>query len=221
MRDNFTQRTKETLAKRVGYKCSNPKCKKLTSGPNEDENKSTSIGVAAHISGASKGGPRYNEEMDTVERKRINNGIWLCQNCSGLIDKDEAKYSIKILNSWKEEAETNAYGEISTSKPNNLQTNNKFQTMFFEMLNQQEIILGNLEATKKKTRGSKILSQEKLKGRMAIETYFEVLRVPFRNEGNFRPKLPKESIQSECIRIFKKLPNLVQYFKFNKQIYCC
>tara|TARA_B100000929_G_scaffold5347_1_gene4503 strand:+ start:517 stop:705 length:189 start_codon:yes stop_codon:yes gene_type:complete len=57
MRDDFTKKTKEILAKRVGLLCSNPKCKKPTSGPNSDQNKSTNIGVAAHITAASVGGP--------------------------------------------------------------------------------------------------------------------------------------------------------------------
>jgi len=42
-RDDFTKKTAEILAKRVGYLCSNPNCKKLTVGANEDIDKSTTI----------------------------------------------------------------------------------------------------------------------------------------------------------------------------------
>ncbi|MBU5676819.1 hypothetical protein KQI88_10350 [Alkaliphilus sp. MSJ-5] len=45
------------MAKRVAYICSNPGCGKLTSGPHSDSSKASIIGVAAHITAASKGGP--------------------------------------------------------------------------------------------------------------------------------------------------------------------
>ena len=32
MRDDFSQRTKDLLANRVGWKCSNPNCRKATRG---------------------------------------------------------------------------------------------------------------------------------------------------------------------------------------------
>ena len=39
-RDDFSPKIKETLAKRAGYLCSNPNCKQLTVGSNEDPGKS-------------------------------------------------------------------------------------------------------------------------------------------------------------------------------------
>jgi hypothetical protein len=39
MRGDFDVKTKETLAKRVGHRCSNPDCRKLTSGPRSDPEK--------------------------------------------------------------------------------------------------------------------------------------------------------------------------------------
>ena len=42
-RDDFSLATKELLANRVGRRCSNPKCQKLTCDPD----KITNIGVAA------------------------------------------------------------------------------------------------------------------------------------------------------------------------------
>ncbi len=105
MRDDFTKKTKEILAKRVGLLCSNPKCRKPTSGPNSDQNKSTNIGVAAHITAASVGGPRYNTSLTPDERTSITNGIWLCHTCSVLIDRDEDTYKEETLEKWKEDAE--------------------------------------------------------------------------------------------------------------------
>jgi hypothetical protein len=96
-RDNFTKATIDSLAKRVGYICSNPDCKKHTVGPNEKTDKATIIGNAAHITAASISGPRYNREMSKDERKNIENGIWLCSNCSTLIDRNPKTYSIELL----------------------------------------------------------------------------------------------------------------------------
>lgn len=104
-RDNFTIKTKSILGKRVGYLCSNPKCQKPTIGPSSDPIKTVNIGVAAHISAASKNGPRFNSSITQEKRKAISNGIWLCQNCSVLIDRDPNKYTVSLLEKWKHSAE--------------------------------------------------------------------------------------------------------------------
>ena len=116
MRSNFSKKTIDTLAKRVGYLCSNPECKKPTVGPNAKDDKSSSIGVAAHLIAASNGGPRANHQASELEIKGIDNGIWLCSNCSSLIDKDETKYTIELLKSWKENAELYAELLISSNQ---------------------------------------------------------------------------------------------------------
>ena len=82
MRDDFPRIVVETLAKRVGNRCSNPGCRKLTSGPHTDDEKSLNVGVAAHVTAASAGGPRYDASLTAEERKDIGNGIWLCQSCA-------------------------------------------------------------------------------------------------------------------------------------------
>lgn len=111
MRDDFTTKTKEILAKRVGYFCSNPDCRMLTVGPNFDNDKHTSIGVAAHITAASSGGPRYNNKLSRDERCGIDNAIWLCYSCSSLVDKDTILYNEEKLRKWKNQAERKA-GEL-------------------------------------------------------------------------------------------------------------
>lgn len=112
MRDDFDNRTKELLAQRVGYSCSNPKCRQRTSGPQEDPARAVNIGVAAHITAASAGGPRYEPGLSSEERKSSENGIWLCQDCAKLIDNDEQRYNVDVLRKWKKSSEDAARREI-------------------------------------------------------------------------------------------------------------
>ncbi len=112
MRDDFDEKIKDILARRVGFRCSNPKCRKLTSGPQINPAKSINIGVASHIAAASKGGKRYDINQTSEQRKSIDNGIWLCQSCSKLIDSDEIRYQVELLKQWKLEAEALALREI-------------------------------------------------------------------------------------------------------------
>ena len=79
MRDDFTPKIKDKLAKRVCCRCSNPDCGQITSGPQEDPDKSVNVGVASHITAASPGGSRYDASISQEQRKSRLNGIWLCQ----------------------------------------------------------------------------------------------------------------------------------------------
>ncbi len=108
LRDNFTAKTILELRKRVSERCSNPSCTAPTSGPRSDNDKSITIGVAAHICAAAPRGPRFTEHMSSDERSHIRNAIWLCQSCSKLIDNDEEYFSAGMLNGWKEKAEYSA-----------------------------------------------------------------------------------------------------------------
>ena len=112
MRDDFSQKTKDILARRVRFVCSNPECRRSTSGPGEEPDKAVNIGVAAHITAASEGGPRYDPFMSANDRSSIENGIWLCQNCAHLIDADPEKYSTETLYRWKNQTETEARASI-------------------------------------------------------------------------------------------------------------
>ena len=104
-RDDFDEKIKDLLARRVGYRCSNPNCRQLTSGPQVDPNKSLNIGVAAHITAASKGGARYDKNISPEERASIENGIWLCQNRAKLIDNDDKAYHVDLIKEWKKHSE--------------------------------------------------------------------------------------------------------------------
>ena len=108
MRDDFSEETKKQLSKRVGHYCSFPGCGSLTIGPSSESKSSTSsIGTAAHIAAASsgKGARRYVATMTPEERKDISNGIWMCNNHGKLIDTDETRFSITLIQRWKEIAE--------------------------------------------------------------------------------------------------------------------
>lgn len=132
MRDDFLAKTKRELAHRVGFKCSNPECRKSTSGPSQVNNDShINIGVAAHICAASKGGPRFNSSMSSTERMSPENGIWLCQSCSKLIDSDSTHYTIAVLHSWKKAAEDSASDELSTNYVSNIYKKDKELIQFY------------------------------------------------------------------------------------------
>jgi len=114
MRDDFPLSTKELLAKRVAYRCSNPACRHVTSGPQTDTTKAVNIGVAAHITAASEGGPRFDPAMTSDDRQGTDNGIWLCQSCAKLVDNDPIRYAVDVLQLWKRLAEATAIHELES-----------------------------------------------------------------------------------------------------------
>ncbi|MFH1057111.1 MAG: HNH endonuclease [Pseudomonadota bacterium] len=118
MRDDFKADVKDILARRVGMKCSNPNCRRPTSGPQVDPNGSVNIGVAAHITAAAPNGPRYDEYMNGEERSSAANGIWLCQNCAKMIDSDTNKYTVDLLHEWRRHSERAANMEIENPSRN-------------------------------------------------------------------------------------------------------
>lgn len=121
MRDDFSSSTKELLAKRVGFVCSNPECRQATSGPQADPSGAVNIGVAAHISAASPGGPRYEKDLSPEQRSDSSNGIWVCQRCAKLIDNDPIRFSRAVLEGWKRAAErAAAMALIQGSRSNNV-----------------------------------------------------------------------------------------------------
>ncbi len=59
------------------------------------------IGVAAHICAAAPGGRRYDPTITPEQRSSIENGIWLCQTHSAVIDRDEVTYPADRLREMK------------------------------------------------------------------------------------------------------------------------
>jgi hypothetical protein len=97
------------MAERVGYRCSNPTCRRLTSRPHPtDAAEVIRAGVAAHITAASSGGARYDASLSPQQRSSIENGIWLCEVCAKEIDDAADLYTKELLRHWKQNAERSA-----------------------------------------------------------------------------------------------------------------
>lgn len=108
VRDDFSPRTKQILSDRVGGRCSYPGCGQVTTGPNlYDPTKKINTGVAAHITAAAKGGPRFDGSLTSEQRCSIENGIWMCEHHARLIDADFSNYTAEQLKVWKNLAEAN------------------------------------------------------------------------------------------------------------------
>jgi hypothetical protein len=105
---DFSAAVKNALAKRVAYRCCNPSCGATTVGPHLQAERSVNLGVAAHVMGASAGGPRYEVRQTAAERASIQNAIWLCQRCAKLVDSDVGAFPIQMLRRWKVRAEAAA-----------------------------------------------------------------------------------------------------------------
>src|SRR5215472_10957806 len=101
-RDDFSEAAKRAIAARVAYRCSNPDCRAPTAGPQAEAGKTLNVGVAAHISAAAPGGPRYDPTLSSEQRTDIANAIWLCQSCAKLIDNDPPRFTASVLTAWKE-----------------------------------------------------------------------------------------------------------------------
>lgn len=110
-RDDFTPATIQLLAKRVGARCSNPDCRQPTSGPGAG-GAAVNLGVAAHITAAAPGGARFDACLSSEDRRAFENGIWLCQQCSRLVDADDSGHSVATLREWKTFAEAAAAVEL-------------------------------------------------------------------------------------------------------------
>ena len=113
MRDEFAQQVKTSLAMKVGLTCSNPGCRIFTGGPDNN------IGVAAHITAAASGGPRYDPSASAQQRRSEKNAIWLCQGCAKLVDStsSEQEYPRALLELWKQIAEHRARAYIGSTSP--------------------------------------------------------------------------------------------------------
>jgi len=129
MRDDFSTKTKELLAKRVANRCSNPACQQITSGPQEDRTKVVNIGVAAHITAASADGPRFDPSLTPIERRSAENGIWLCQSCAKLVDNDPSRYTADFLRQWKISTEQSVARELEQGRSVDTDSDKVFSEM--------------------------------------------------------------------------------------------
>jgi hypothetical protein len=84
----------------------------LTVGAAPDHDGVINVGVAAHITAASPGGPRFDGTISAEVRADQANGIWLCQTHAKLIDSDSGYYTVEILRNWKRAAEARSFALI-------------------------------------------------------------------------------------------------------------
>jgi len=111
----FSSQTKQVLMLRAANMCSNPNCRRITSGPAEEKRSRIVIGEAAHIYSSKLKGPRYISKKTVEELKDIDNGIWLCRNCHKIIDSDTSVYFPELLKKWKIDHEKLVTKEIVSS----------------------------------------------------------------------------------------------------------
>ena len=103
-RDEFPIRIRRQIARKSGYRCSNPACRRMLIGPSEDFRKVVFLGIVSHICAAAPGGPRYDPEMTPEERSGEENGLLLCRYCAALVDADDRAYPAHLLRVWKRQA---------------------------------------------------------------------------------------------------------------------
>src|SRR3990167_7556228 len=105
IRHDFKDSTKRQIAKRAGYFCSDPNCRRLTVGATSDGESVMMLGAACHICAAAPGGPRYDAAMSKDERRSVQNGIWMCNIHAKSIDTHDPKFTVQLLRDWKRLAE--------------------------------------------------------------------------------------------------------------------
>jgi hypothetical protein len=114
-RDDFSPSTKELLAKKSGYICAYPECKRMTVAGSDDRKSGiTMTGVAAHITAASKKGPRYDPTMSSDERASESNGVWTCQIHGKFIDDNPSKCTVEELRRWKSQHEKWVFDRVES-----------------------------------------------------------------------------------------------------------
>jgi septal ring factor EnvC (AmiA/AmiB activator) len=123
IRADFTNATKNAIAKAAGHRCSNPSCRQ-----NVLIN-SKVIGQIAHIVAASPNGPRASKqfEKDKIHIKSVANGLLLCHNCAILIDENDKLYTVELLTEWKTKAE--AIGNFQQHKSTVLEELKKMEDL--------------------------------------------------------------------------------------------
>ena len=112
IRDEFGPKTKLLIAKRAGWLCSDPSCRRPTVGATSDGNAEIMLGEASHICAAAPGGPRYDATMSSDERRSVQNGIWMCKLHGKSIDSPDPTFTVELLREWKRLAEEYSHRRV-------------------------------------------------------------------------------------------------------------
>jgi hypothetical protein len=111
-RDDFTEKTKLQIAKRAGWLCSDPSCRRPTIGSTSDGDGEINLGTAAHICAAAPGGPRYDSNQTAEQRRSVDNGIWMCKLHGTAVDAKDSKFTVKLLREWKTQAQRDSWHRV-------------------------------------------------------------------------------------------------------------
>jgi hypothetical protein len=111
-RDDFTGKTKLQIAKRAGWLCSDPSCRRPTIGSTSDGDGEINLGTAAHICAAAPGGPRYDPNQTPDQRRAANNGIWMCRLHGTAVDAKDSKFTVELLSEWKAQAQKDSWRRV-------------------------------------------------------------------------------------------------------------
>lgn len=111
-RDEFTEKTKLQIAKRAGWLCSDPACRRSTIGSNSDRDGEINLGTAAHICAAAPEGPRYDPTMTREKRRSPENGIWMCRLHGTAMDAKDSMFTVELLHNWKAQAEKDSWRRV-------------------------------------------------------------------------------------------------------------
>jgi hypothetical protein len=111
-RDEFTEKTKLQIAKRAGWLCSDPSCRRPTVGANSDGDGEVNLGTAAHICAAAPEGPRYDPKQTRAQRRSPDNGIWMCRLHGTAVDAKDSMYTVELLHEWKASAQKDSWRRV-------------------------------------------------------------------------------------------------------------
>lgn len=94
------------MRERAGNACS--RCGVTTLAPRTGARGVLIQGVAAHIHAAAPGGPRPAPHFSPEQRRAYDNGIWLCNGCANLVDKESTSYPASALIAMRAKREDEA-----------------------------------------------------------------------------------------------------------------
>src|SRR5271170_7850865 len=100
-RDEFSSARIRAIERQARGRCSNPDRRRLTRAASSDGSGEINIGEAAHICAAAAGGPRYNKDMTSEQRRSAENGIWLCKTHARAVDAKDSQFTVEVLRDWK------------------------------------------------------------------------------------------------------------------------
>lgn len=101
----FSKSVRTIVAERAAYICSNPACRCLTLHLLDvDQVRAAFRGKAVHICAPAENGARYDAQLNSNQRKAIDNAIFLCMKCAERINRNKGiDHPAALLRFWKEQ----------------------------------------------------------------------------------------------------------------------